>query len=241
MNRPVIGITSEALNLGLKFRASYKVNLLNVDYKNLVEKRGAVPIILPITTDFSLVERYVSLCDGFLFTGGADINPLTYGVVADKSLGMTDLDRDRFEIELMIAAIRANKPVLGICRGMQILNIALGGSLIQNIPDVKGSFNHMVSGNKYDVSHKVILEADNILYNIFGEELYVNSSHHQGIDRLGEGLQIIGVAEDGIVEAVKLKNHDFVYGLQWHPEELVYRDERMYEVVDLFLEKSARI
>lgn len=235
MKKAIIGITSEALNIGKEFRASYKVNLLNVDYKNLVENRGAVPIIIPITSDLELAKKYVQICDGFVFSGGADINPITYDEKPHIALGPGDLERDEFEIRLMKEAIDAKKPILGICRGMQILNITQGGTLIQHIPDVEGSFNHLMSGNKYDVAHKVRLKKDNILHNVFGDEVYVNSSHHQGINKLGTNLEVIGRAGDGIIEAIKLEEHDFVYGVQWHPEELVYKQDEINKLIDKFL------
>lgn len=236
MKRPVIAITSEIINLGIDFHPSHRMISLNEDYKNIIENRGGVPIIIPITSDFELIDYYIDMCDGFLFTGGADINPIFYGENPDHSLGMLDNARDMFEIEFMKRVLEKDRPMLGICRGMQILNISLGGSLIQHIPDIDGSFNHMGKGNKFDISHSVNFYRDNLFYDIFGEKLYVNSSHHQAIGDLGQGIDILGLSDDNIIEAVGLGGYKFVYGLQWHPEGLVYRDETMNNLIDRFLD-----
>ena len=236
MTRPIIGITSEMLNIGLEFQASYNVNILNEDYKKLVEDRGAIPIILPVVTNMDLIDYYVDMCDGFLFTGGADINPLVYGELPNHNLGSTDLERDEFEIGLMKKIIDVDKPVLSICRGMQILNIARGGNLIQHIPDDLDYFNHMSNGNKYDLAHSVKFEKGNLFYNLFRDEIHVNSSHHQGLKDLGQGIEVMGRAEDGMIEAVGLKDSKFNYGVQWHPEELIYKDKNMNLLVDSFLD-----
>lgn len=235
MKKPVIGISSEVLDLGLDFRESYKLNVVNQDYKNLVEARGGLPIILPVSKNLDLVDGYLDICDGLVFTGGADINPICYGEEADPSLGMTDYSRDLFELALMEGAIERDLPVLAICRGMQILNVVRGGSLVQHIPDQEASLNHSFLGRRADPAHEVLFEDASLFSQVFGREAYVNSSHHQGLKDLGQGIRVLGRARDGQIEAVGLEGANFIYGVQWHPEEMVARDPRSYGLIDRFL------
>lgn len=235
MGKAIIGVSSEFLNISLQFRESYKLNIVNDDYINLLRGKDVIPIILPIYKDLVKVKDFIDLCDGFLFTGGADINPLVYGENPNHNLGITDLDRDRFELELMKQAIEKDKSVLGICRGMQILNVSCKGNLIQDIKDKSNFFNHSVQISKGDLVHKILIKETSLLNKLYGKEIYVNSSHHQAINTLGDNLEVLARAEDGVIEAIKLKGKRFVYGVQWHPEELIYKDSSVNLLIDEFI------
>ena len=170
---------------------------------------GAEPVL---SMDLSLADR----CDGLLVPGGADVDPVHYGQPNTASLGI-DPDRDRDELDLIRRFFAAGKPILGICRGHQVLNVALGGSLIQHIPD-----HSQIDG--HDRIHPV-LAVHPFLRELYGERFIVNSSHHQAIDRLGNGLSVTCVSEEGIIEGV-IHENGRVIGVQYHPERIAFGNRR---------------
>lgn len=193
---------------------------LRVHYSNAVANNGGVPILIPYQED--LVESYVELCDGFIFPGGEyDINPEFYGKDPDtKSLLSTDR-RTNFEIKLMQKVMEANKPMLGICAGEQLLNIILGGTLYQDIgsSDIQTDINHKPGGNTSLERHYIDIEKDSLLYSIVGKERYkVNTHHHQAVHDLGKDLRVSAVAPDGVIEAIEHTKLGFCLGVEWHPE-----------------------
>ncbi|HEX7052460.1 MAG TPA: type 1 glutamine amidotransferase [Burkholderiales bacterium] len=174
-------------------------------------ERGALPLLIPVSAQ---AARYVAALDGVLLQGGADISPLAYGEAPRRPEWAGDPMRDRFEIELVQACLAAGKPVLGICRGAQLINVALGGSLHQDIPA------HRSDG--YDLhAHEVRFEPGSGLARLYGGlgPRRVVSIHHQAIDRLGRDLAVEARAvDDGIVEAIRMKGRSYVCAVQWHPE-----------------------
>jgi putative glutamine amidotransferase len=174
-------------------------------------ERGALPFLIPVS---SRVGEYVAAIDGLLLQGGADISPLAYGEQPLRPEWAGDPMRDRFEIELVQACVAAGKPVLGICRGAQLINVALGGSLHQDIPA------HRSDG--YDRhAHEVRLEPGSGLARLYGElgPRRVVSIHHQAINKLGRDLMVEARSvDDGIVEAIRMKGSSYVCAVQWHPE-----------------------
>ena len=174
-------------------------------------ERGALPFLIPLN---SKIQKYLDAIDGLLLQGGADISPLAYGEPPRKPEWAGDPMRDRFEIELVQACVAAGKPVLGICRGAQLINVALGGSLHQDIPA------HRSDG--YDThTHEVRLEPGSGLARLYGElgPRRVVSIHHQAIDRLGRDLVVEARSlDDGIVEAIRMSGKSYVCAVQWHPE-----------------------
>lgn len=174
-------------------------------------ERGALPFLIPLN---SKIREYLGALDGVLLQGGADISPLAYGEQPRKPEWAGDPMRDRFEIELVQACVAIGKPVLGVCRGAQVINVALGGSLHQDIPA------HRSDG--YDAhAHEVRLEPGSGLAKLYGElgPRRVVSIHHQAIDRLGRDLQVEARSVgDGIVEAIRMNGKSYVCAVQWHPE-----------------------
>ena len=161
--------------------------------------------ILEITPETKL--RQFDECDGLVLPGGRDVCPDWYGEEPNQHTQPPDLNRDSLELALCKRALNLDMPILGVCRGHQVLNVALGGTLLQNIED------HVVS------RHKVSIEPDSFLGFVAGEpEMYVNSLHHQAIGQLGRNLRVIAKAEDGTIEAIQSKKHKWVVGVQWHPE-----------------------
>lgn len=191
-------------------------------YVQVIKSVGGLPIILPIVKSKSIIREYISLCDGFLFCGGGDITPLLFGQEPVFGIGKTDIALDLFQIRLMKSVIESQKPLLAICRGMQILNVACGGTIIQDLAQTDLELiNHMQSSiSRKDISHRVFIKPKTKLQKILGDFVYTNSFHHQAIDRLGSNLIISGTTGDNIVEAIEMPSSPFVMGVQWHPESM---------------------
>lgn len=209
-------------------------------YIQAIEHAGGVPLIIPRVMDTAQFSCYSAICDGFLFCGGDDISPRLFGedLLTDK--GHTDENTDRFHLELMRHLLPLSHPLLCICRGMQVLNIALGGNIYQDISlRTEHSINHMqISQNRGDVSHKVSFSYNSMLYNICGDCMETNSFHHQCIKTVGSDLKITGIAADGVVEAVESTSRTFCLGIQWHPECMYHSFPPMRELFFRFIEQA---
>ena len=221
MSRPVIGIC------GALERARWSVwdeeaVLLPRSYLTAVERAGGLAVMLPPDrAEREDPSQLLDLIDGLVLAGGADIDPTFYGQEAHADTTDTVPERDAFEIALAHAAIERDMPLLGICRGMQLLNVACGGTLLQHLPERFGHHEHRrVVGSFDGADHEVELREGTLAMRVVGERRHATKSHHhQGIDRLGEGLEVSGVsAMDGLPEAIELTGARFVLGVQWHPE-----------------------
>lgn len=215
-------------------------SLSSTAYVRAVRDSGGIPIVLP-NTDGSTekVAAYLELLDGLLMPGGADIPPSEYGEETHETVKLLDDDRFLFEKAISKAWIeQTDKPLLGICLGSQWVNVASGGSLVQDIPSALG-------GNHRDVNHEVILEPDSRLSQIFGESTFeVNSFHHQAVKDIGNGLRIVARSPDGVIEATESTDPNrFLIGVQWHPEKLMPEDQRQAKLLKAFIEaaKDARV
>ena len=184
---------------------------MNDTYTGAVERAGGIPVIVPYIADED-VPGVLNMVDGLLLSGGMDVDPKHYNDEAHPKTEATTPERDRVEFALFEEACRLNMPIFGICRGIQMINVALGGSLIQDIPDAVGTVHTKVD-------HPVTVEEGNYLYEIAGKSFISNSSHHQSIKVPGKGLTPIAWTEDGIIEAVKHERDD-LFGVQWHPERM---------------------
>ncbi len=196
--------------------------LLSGSYVEAAQNGGALVVMLP--PDGLLLEdpgQALDLIDGLMLAGGADIDPSMYGEEPHPETVETVPERDRFEIALVRAAIERDLPVLGICRGMQLINVAYGGSLLQHLPERFGHHEHLrVIGTFDGADHDVELLEGSLAAKAAGETHHATKSHHhQGVDRIGEGLQVSGHScMDGLVEAIEMPGKRFVLGVQWHPE-----------------------
>lgn len=183
---------------------------------------GAVPVLLPLTSDEEALRTALSAVDGVMFSGGGDLNPLLFGELQRPGCGAISPLRDEMELTLCRLLLEdGHKPVLGICRGLQVMNVALGGDIYQDLTaDFRGTpFLHRQQQPSRYPSHPVTLTPDSPLRSITGEErLLVNSLHHQAIRRLGKGFVSCAEAPDGVIEAAWLPEHPFFLGIQWHPE-----------------------
>lgn len=207
--RPVIGVTGNYDGEENSFwvRSYYVKSLLAA---------GATALILPPTEEVDVIIDYLQICRGFLFTGGGDIDPIHWGDMARPGLGQINPLRDTFELELARQALIADVPVLGICRGCQVLNVAAGGSLLQ---DVQSDLVHDQNAPRDYPIHAVVVTKDSLLHQVLNSrEIRVNSFHHQAVKNPGRGLKISAWAPDGVIEAVESTERRWVLGVQWHPE-----------------------
>jgi len=193
-------------------------------YVRAVEQAGGRPLLVPPSEDG--VEETLQALDGLLFSGGSDLDPGLYDQDPHEETSGIHEMRDRAELALLEAALERDMPVLAICRGSQVLNVARGGDLVQHLPEVVGDEKHKHTPGTF-ADHDVTLEDGTRLGSLLGDRAPVKSHHHQGIGRIGEGLQVAAHAEDGTVEAVEDPNRRFAVGVLWHPE--AGDDARLFE------------
>jgi putative glutamine amidotransferase len=220
MSRPVIGICA-ALERARWGAWDTLVLLSPRNYSLAVQREGAIALML--SPDDALTEepdQLLDMLDGLILAGGSDVDPATYGAQPHPETRGTNADRDRFEVALARAAMERDMPVLGICRGMQMLNVIQGGTLQQHIPDVIGNDDHRHTPGAFS-DHDVLLDQGSLAARVVGaERTAVRSGHHQGVDELGEGIVVSGRADgDQLVEAIELPEKGFAVGVLWHPEE----------------------
>lgn len=191
-------------------------------YTEAIEKSGGVPLIFPYTEDEKTLDSLIELCDGFLFSGGADIEPSLYGEQRSPFCDASQSYRDSLELRVFAKVFEARKSIMGICRGIQLINVALGGSLYQDIPsEYQTGILHRQTEPNDMPSHSVLIESETPLYALVGKDsMPSNSFHHQALKRLGKGLEVMATSEDGMVEAVYLKGYPYLRAYQWHPERL---------------------
>lgn len=195
------------------------------DYEESVRRAGGEPVLLD--WDAMTPQDALARVDAIVLTGGPDVSPEHYGQTPHPSVQTAGAARDAFELELTAAAVQRDVPVLAICRGMQVLNVALGGSLVQDIPTERpGTAPHAVNEPKNAIAHPVTIAPGSRLAAMLGRtEAPVNSRHHQAVATIGDGMTITATAPDGIVEAIEKPDARFVVGVEWHPENFVESGE----------------
>ena len=213
MKKPLIGL----MPLVDEERASY---WMLPEYMKGVGDAGGVAMMLPLTDNEDSIVQIADAMDGFIFTGGPDVAPALYGEEKLPECGALCEGRDAMEKRLLSAALKRNKPVLGICRGLQLMNVALGGSLYQDLPTQHPSEICHSQKAPYDAPcHDVQLLEGSLLHNLLGKETTaVNSRHHQAIKELAPGMKAMAYSPDGLIEAICMPDKDFVWAVQWHPE-----------------------
>lgn len=226
--RPVIGISTNFLTVDKgKFLGMERI-YVNKDYIDAIVKAGGTPLLLPPVESVETIRQYIRLCDGFLLSGGGDINPILYHETPHPKLEEFHSSLDLSQWLLTEEILKTDKPLLAICRGIQLLNVVQGGTLWQDISAIDHPVMlHSQYGPRSDIFHWVNLEQDSILGKLYGKKLEVNSFHHQCLNTLGKELKITAIAPDGIIEAVEMPSHSFVLGVQWHPEMLLNTSNKM--------------
>jgi putative glutamine amidotransferase len=215
--RPLIAVTTALAPTGSHALPGVK---LNAQYIASVEAPGGTALLVTPTHDTRSVERIVGMCHALVLTGGEDVDPTRYGQAPHPALGEVSPERDAAEFAALEAAIRRGIPVLAICRGMQLLNVAMGGTLFQDLPSQRhDGVIHEQEAPVNERWHGATVGAETGIERIFGtRELFINSFHHQGVDRLGNGLRACVWAEDGLIEGFEGEGPAWMYGVQWHPE-----------------------
>lgn len=212
---------------------------LNSSYVDAIKKAGGIPIILPIAKDEDIAKDYISLIDGLLLVGGRDVNPKLYNEKLIENTTPVVVEKDKSDIFYIKEMIKKEKPIFGICRGMQVLNVALGGSLYQDLRLCQeNKSDHFHLEKPFDEVHIVNVKEKSLLSDLIGDNVKVNSIHHQSVKDVGENLKISARAEDGTIEAIE--NCDLsILGVQWHPELLLKggKDE-MLKLFEAFVEKA---
>ncbi len=234
MKKPIIVVTSSTVD--------EECSKVLHTYISAIEDSGGVPLLLPYVEKEETLDAYLSLCDGVLFTGGADVSPHLYGEDPHSASGPFQPLRDAVEVSFAHKVLATDKPVMAICRGAQLLNAVLGGTLYQDIPSVLSTdLSHRQSEPKTSPSHGIEIIENTPLFSLIGKACMCgNSFHHQAIKTLGRGLSVMARAADGIVEAVYATDRPYLRAYQWHPERLCRIDGDNRKLFDDFIHTAGR-
>lgn len=239
MTSPLIGVTTRNAR-----SERYQIDVIQTPrpYSEALVRAGAIPVLVPLNLPLGKLSELLGRLDGLVFTGGGDIEIHRFNGEPHEKLYDLDAERDEIEIQLVRQAAEDHKPFLGICRGLQITNVAFGGTLYTHIPDqLPGALKHTnFPDHPWDyLAHPVQVSEGSRLADILGEPIVqVNSLHHQGIKDLAGNLRAIASAPDGLVEAIELPEHPFALGVQWHPECLP-QDARMQNLFRALVQASS--
>lgn len=243
MKKAIIGISASMIFDSSDSRfLGYARSYVNDDYIQSVTRSGAVPITLPIVDSDEEVKAQVDLIDALILMGGQDVDPYLYGEETDKKHGMIYPRRDRFDYKLIKYAFEKGIPILGICRGHQILNVYFGGSLYQDLsyfsPDV---LQHVQQACSYEATQTIQIEKNSILQRIIGDTKRVNSFHHLAVKDLADNFVVTARTKDGVVEAIEYQGDErYILGVQFHPEMMSSRDEDMQAIFNDLNEQALK-
>ena len=238
MGRPIIGILSSRSDIPLPGGQNLSIEYASVAYCRAVVRGGGTPLLLPVTPEPELAEQMFAQCDGILFPGGVDVDPRFYGEAPDPMLGTVDSTMDRFWLQALDFALDHKLPLLGICRGMQLVNVGLGGSLYQDLVR-RGvpSYLHSQKQSRDYLMHQVKLTPGSRLSAVLGEEsVYTNTMHHQCVKEPGKGLKRVAQTDDGVPEALESEDGQIML-VQWHPEALLETEPRMCRLFEDLIER----
>ncbi|ATV69823.1 MULTISPECIES: gamma-glutamyl-gamma-aminobutyrate hydrolase family protein [Fusobacterium] len=239
--KPIIGISSSVIVDDSGNFAGYKRAYVNKDYVDAVVRAGGVPLIIPFTTDKEVIISQVQVIDALILSGGHDVSPYNYGQEPNPKLGETFPERDTYDMLLLEESKKRNLPILGICRGSQIINVAAGGTLYQDLSLIPGNvLKHNQVSKPTLKTHKIQIEENSIISEIFGKETMVNSFHHQALDKVADDFKVVARASDGVVEAIEHKTYKFLVGVQWHPEMLAVECDEARELFKRLIEEAKK-
>lgn len=235
MLRPLIGITTAvSTDYGIDFLRAYNANII------AIEDAGGIPLLIPCTLQKSTLRDLYQRLDGVLLPGGGDVDPKHYQADVHPKTGTPDHARDLTEIQITEWAIADKRPIFGICRGHQVFNVALGGTLIQDIPsEIETNLTHDIADGepRNRLLHGVKINPQSLLAEILGTtEIEVNSIHHQSVDHVAPHVTASAYAPDGVVEASEITDHPFALTVQWHPEDMVVDSEAMRRLFKAFVQ-----
>ncbi|KXH87077.1 gamma-glutamyl-gamma-aminobutyrate hydrolase family protein [Sporosarcina sp. HYO08] len=233
--KPVIGITTDVKDDGRQ--------ILKSEYVQAIIRAGGLPFIVPVGVEENAAQ-IAGMLDGLLLSGGHDINPLLFHEEPHRALGGVSPERDASELVLAKEMAKLDKPILGICRGLQVINVAFGGTLLQDIykQSTGELIQHIQQAPNDHATHFVQLTQGSLLETIAGKEkIVVNSFHHQALKDAAPGFRVTGVASDGIIEVLESENHRFILGVQWHPEQLLKKDDAVsLRIFEKFIEECKK-
>lgn len=229
MRRPVIGLMPN-YTIARSFGEEQGVPFIPQGYSRSILEAGGIPYVLPFTDDPAVLQQLVDLCDGFFYTGGHDVDPAVYNAYPWHKTGVLAPQRDRLEKDIFPYILAAQKPVLGHCRGMQMVNALLGGTLYQDLPtqypDKAALLEHSQKTRSVEPCHSVQIKEGTLLAACYGTEAEVNSFHHQAVKDIAPGLVVTATAPDGMIEGLEKPDYPFLQLVQWHPEEMTPQDEK---------------
>ncbi len=235
MRKPVILITPTPADGHANMHISHNYNFA-------IRDNGGVPVMPGLFVDYDDVDHLVSLCDGVLFSGGDDVDPSRYGELVHSGCGTITPDRDELEINMYKACLKYKKPMLGICRGIQVINVAAGGSCWQDLPGEYPKqpdcpvLQHRQRTDSFIPTQEAVVTEGSLLAKITGKDiLKVNTFHHQACKELGEGWQVAARARDGVIEAIENPSMKFGLAVQWHPEHLYAGHEEHRNIIKAFI------
>ena len=241
MKKKVIGITANVVSdIDIPYFDHCKLIRFFSDYSDSIIRAGAIPIIIPFTTDKNTLDEYMGLIDGLIITGGYDIDPFRYNEEPHEKLEMISLERDEYEFYLAKKAKENHIATFGICRGHQLINVAYGGTLYQDISLIDGAnLKHKQNGLCSYPTHSIEINAGTMLYEVLGEKSMVNSFHHLAVKDIAKDFVVSAVSKDGVIEAIEKQNGNFVMGVQWHPECLTENRGDMLKLFAYFIKKCS--
>ena len=250
--KPIIGICADYVygitELYDGFGSNFNWQVITDDYVTAIENAGGMPIIIPVISIKENIDRYLEMIDGIIFAGGYDVEAKRYGDSPSFKIGAVSPERDEQEIYLAKKIIYETRiPTLGICRGCQILNVAGGGDLYQDLVEITPKndvkiINHSIDNSpKYNPVHKANIKKHSKMYKIFNEEVIeINSYHHQVIKNVSEEFEATVIATDGVVEGIEIKDDRFVVGTQWHPKMMAEKVEKQRLIFESFIEATKK-
>ncbi|GAU78940.1 gamma-glutamyl-gamma-aminobutyrate hydrolase family protein [Fusibacter sp. 3D3] len=237
--KPVIGVLANILlQKDGKFPGQERA-FVNQEYVTAIELAGGIPLIIPFLKEKALIKKLIMQTDGILITGGVDVSPQYFSEEPLAKLGYIEPELDQFHLDAIEYAEQYNKAIFGICRGLQIINVAFGGTLYQDLSYIdSGTLKHWQDSRRGARAHQIKMTEGSSLTAIYGEALMVNSFHHQCIKTLASGFKVTAKASDEIIEAIESEHGNYKLAVQWHPESMTKDEDHQFKIFEYFIQKA---